>query len=128
MGGFRGVSNSATSGLNVQMLNKIKDKLSEPLNKCAKFLHRLGLTPHAATLLGLLTALVSGAAYYGTRHFPQMIYLALGFLILSGFLDVIDGAIARLYGEVTRFGGVLDSVCDRIEEMVVLVGIVADRV
>ena len=125
MAGFHAVSDSATSGLNVQMLNKIKEKLSAPLNKSAKFLHRFGLTPHAATLLGLLSALVSGLAYYGTRQFPQLIYLALGFLVLSGFLDAVDGAIARLSGEVTRFGGVLDSVCDRIEEMVVLVGTVA---
>jgi len=54
-----------------------------------------------------------------------MIYLALGFLILSGFLDAVDGAMARLYGHVTRFGGVLDSVSDRIEEIMVLIGIVA---
>ena len=125
MARFHAVSESATSGLNVQMLNKIKEKLSAPLNKSAEFLHRFGLTPHAATLLGLLSALVSGLAYYGTRQFPQLIYLALGFLVLSGFLDAVDGAIARLSGEVTRFGGVLDSVCDRIEEMGVLVGIVA---
>ena len=125
MARFHAIIGSATSGLNAQMLNKIKEKLSAPLNKSAKFLHRFGLTPHAATLLGLLSALVSGLAYYGTRQFPQLIYLALGFLVLSGFLDAVDGAIARLSGEVTRFGGVLDSVCDRIEEMVVLVGIVA---
>jgi len=107
------------------MLNKIKEKLVEPLNHSARFLHKLGFTPTSTTFFGLVSAIVSGVSYYGARHFSVMIYIALGFLILSGFLDAVDGAIARLYGHVTRFGGVLDSVSDRIEEIAIFVGIVA---
>lgn len=107
------------------MLNKIKEKLREPLNQSARLLHSAGLTPATTTLLGLLSALVSGTAYYGARHSPELVYVALGFLFLSGFLDSVDGAMARLYSQVTPFGGVLDSVSDRIEEVVILFGIVA---
>lgn len=111
--------------LNSEMLNRIKEKLREPLDRSARILHQAGLTPAATTLLGLISALVSGLAYYRTREIPELIYLALAFLVLSGFLDAVDGAMARLYSQVTCFGGVLDSVSDRIEEILVIGGIVA---
>ena len=40
-------------------------------------------------------------------------------LLLSGLLDATDGAMARLYGEVSHLGAFLDSVLDRISEIVV---------
>ncbi len=40
-------------------------------------------------------------------------------LVLSGLLDATDGAMARLYGEVSHFGAFLDSVLDRISEIFV---------
>jgi archaetidylinositol phosphate synthase len=40
-------------------------------------------------------------------------------LLLSGLLDATDGAMARLYGEVSHFGAFLDSLLDRISEIVV---------
>jgi len=107
------------------MLNRIKEKLGEPLNRSARLLHRVGFTPTTTTLLGLLCAVVSGAGYYTSKYYSEMIYVALIFLILSGFFDAVDGAIARLFSGATRFGGVLDSVSDRIEEIIILIGIVA---
>jgi archaetidylinositol phosphate synthase len=40
-------------------------------------------------------------------------------LLLSGLLDATDGTMARLYGEASHFGAFLDSVLDRISEIVV---------
>jgi archaetidylinositol phosphate synthase len=45
-------------------------------------------------------------------------------LLICGFFDVIDGAVARLAGRVTAFGGVLDSVADRYVELLIFVGII----
>ena len=47
------------------------------------------------------------------------------FLLASGFCDALDGALARLYGTSTVFGGFLDSLLDRYADAVVLVGIIA---
>ncbi|MCA9862377.1 MAG: CDP-alcohol phosphatidyltransferase family protein [Thermomicrobiales bacterium] len=44
------------------------------------------------------------------------------FLIASGF-DMLDGAVARAAGAVTKFGGFLDSTLDRYSETVVLFGV-----
>lgn len=49
---------------------------------------------------------------------------AAGFVVLlAGFCDMLDGALARRTGRVTRFGGVLDSTLDRLAEGAVLLGI-----
>lgn len=46
-------------------------------------------------------------------------------VLLSGFFDIIDGALARRTHQVTKFGGVLDSTLDRISEAAILIGIMA---
>lgn len=46
-------------------------------------------------------------------------------VLLSGFFDIIDGALARSTNQVTRFGGILDSSLDRISEAAILIGIMS---
>lgn len=41
-------------------------------------------------------------------------------LIVSGLFDILDGAVARGAGRVTRFGGFFDSVLDRYTDMAVM--------
>lgn len=45
-------------------------------------------------------------------------------LLLSGIFDVFDGAVARASNFTTRFGGVLDSVCDRYADALIFAGII----
>jgi CDP-diacylglycerol--glycerol-3-phosphate 3-phosphatidyltransferase len=89
------------------------------LRPVAHLLNRLGLTPNGATLLGF--ALTVGVA----------VFLALGHLRLGGILliftlafDAVDGTLARLTGNVTRFGAVLDSTLDRWAEIAVYAALV----
>lgn len=44
-------------------------------------------------------------------------------LLLSGFFDVLDGALARSTDKVTPFGGFFDSVLDRYTDLAVMGGI-----
>ena len=41
-------------------------------------------------------------------------------LLIAGFLDILDGAVARSSGRVTRFGGFFDSVLDRYTDLAVM--------
>ena len=77
-----------------------------------------GLSPNAVTLLGLL---VAGAGAY----LLAAGYLAAGgvVVLLSGSMDLLDGALARATGRVTRFGALLDSVVDRVSEGAILLGL-----
>ncbi|MDP9237048.1 MAG: CDP-alcohol phosphatidyltransferase family protein [Chloroflexota bacterium] len=44
-------------------------------------------------------------------------------MIVASGLDLLDGALARKTGTVTKFGAVFDSVLDRLSEAVVLAGL-----
>ena len=84
----------------------------------AAFLARLGLSPNAVTLAGLLVA--GGAAYL--LSIGQL--WAGGIVLLtSGVFDLFDGALARATGRESKFGALLDSVTDRVSEVVVLLGL-----
>jgi len=48
-------------------------------------------------------------------------------LLLSGMLDGLDGALARRFGQRSSFGGFLDSVLDRVCEIIVFWSILASR-
>jgi CDP-diacylglycerol--glycerol-3-phosphate 3-phosphatidyltransferase len=45
-------------------------------------------------------------------------------IIASGFLDVIDGPVARSIGQDSPFGAVLDSITDRIADALIYIGAV----
>jgi len=48
--------------------------------------------------------------------------------LASGALDAMDGAVARITGRVSRFGGFLDSTFDRISDFAVLGGIALSEI
>lgn len=79
---------------------------------------RTHLSPNAFTILGLLFNIVVAAV------------IASGNLVLGGVLalvaaafDMLDGAVARVTNQVTRFGGFLDSTLDRYSEAIVYFGL-----
>ena len=51
--------------------------------------------------------------------------IAVGLLLISGYLDTLDGSIARLASEDSQKGTVLDIVFDRVVEFFVIVGLFA---
>ncbi len=84
----------------------------------AGFLVRLGLRPNTVTIFGLIGQ--AAAAYL----------IAVGMITWGGLLlivmapiDFLDGTMARLRGESSRFGAFVDSVTDRYSEFVVLGGL-----
>ena len=89
--------------------------LTEPV---VQLLARTRITPTTLTWLGFSITL-GATALIATGH----LFIA-GFVVLvAGFFDMLDGALARRTNQVTRFGAVLDSVLDRISDAVPLLGI-----
>jgi CDP-diacylglycerol--glycerol-3-phosphate 3-phosphatidyltransferase len=82
-------------------------RLAEPVGSA---LVRLGLTPNAVTLVGTGASTVSAVWFFPRGE------LFVGTVVVTVFLlfDVLDGAMARVGGRATAFGGVLDATCDRI--------------
>jgi CDP-diacylglycerol--glycerol-3-phosphate 3-phosphatidyltransferase len=52
-------------------------------------------------------------------------YFLLGgaLVLVSGLFDLLDGALARLTKQSTKFGAILDSIVDRISEAAILCGL-----
>jgi len=89
--------------------------LTQPV---VKLLAKTPVTPNSITWCGFLLS-VGAAVLVVTGHL-----FAAGWVVLvAGFLDMMDGALARLTNQVTRFGGVLDSTLDRLAEAAVLLSI-----
>lgn len=75
--------------------------------------YRTGLRPWHLTLLALATNVWVGVLLLrGDRLVPGLL------LLPAGLLDVLDGAVARLRGEESRFGAFLDSVLDRVSDLI----------
>jgi CDP-diacylglycerol--glycerol-3-phosphate 3-phosphatidyltransferase len=78
-----------------------------------------GLTPNSFTILGLAVN-SAAAALFALGLFHQ----AAAVLFLAGFLDMADGQVARRAGQVTAFGGYLDSTLDRYSDLALYMGLV----
>jgi len=108
------------------LLTKLKEKIQLWLTGEARLVHRLGLTPNQVSALGIILAILSALTYWKWQSLAVFFQMAAPLLLLaSGFCDALDGALARLHGTSTVFGGFLDSLLDRYADSVVLVGIIA---
>lgn len=77
-----------------------------------------GISPNFISSLSLIAAAVSGYFYSRGAFFTG------GMLLLfTGFLDTLDGTVARLSGKMTRFGALLDSTLDRYAEFFIFFGL-----
>lgn len=76
--------------------------------------YRAGFRAWHLSLLSLATNVVIGwMLLMGMRLAPGIL------LIPAGLFDVLDGAVARLRGEESRFGAFLDSFLDRVSDVIV---------
>jgi CDP-diacylglycerol--glycerol-3-phosphate 3-phosphatidyltransferase/archaetidylinositol phosphate synthase len=99
-------------GLNRSWTGRVWEDLARPLA-------RTGITPNQVTLIGLALILSNCAAFYA--HGDTLVF-GLG-LIFSFTFDSLDGAVARLQGTSSKYGGYLDAVVDRYQEIAVYLAI-----
>jgi len=91
------------------------DKISR---RIGKFFSRIPINPNVWTFLSIIP---------GVLGFFALVYqqMFLGFVLffISGFFDAIDGGVARVTKKVTKLGGYLDGIIDRIIEGLLLIGL-----
>ena len=94
-------------------------RLDGVIHTLCPFLFKRPISPDLLTVMGALVSLVAAGAFV-TGHFR----LGGCVLLAGGFFDLVDGVVARHFGNATTFGGFLDSTLDRFVDIVVLLGIV----
>ena len=84
---------------------------------------RLGLTPNGVSVLALVVAGGAGAAFY----LAAPVWYAAGAVLVfvNGWLDVLDGALAREQDVASKGGDLLDHVIDRYADIFVIAGLAA---
>jgi archaetidylinositol phosphate synthase len=100
------------------MLDTHARKLVQPsIEGTARLLLKRGLSANQVTLIAFIVGSATGLVYY--FGFP---ILAVIILWVSGFLDAVDGTMARLT-KPSPFGTVMDVTFDRIVEISVILGV-----
>ena len=106
------------------MLSRIQFVVEGLFQSSSRFFHRAGLSPNSLTIIGFLLSLAAAGLYWGGLSGWEWIGAIL-VLLVGSFFDAVDGAMARKYAEVSKFGGVLDSVLDRLGEIGLYAALVA---
>jgi phosphatidylglycerophosphate synthase len=98
-------------GLFKDYIDPMWDRVAQPVAR--------HFTANQVTVAGLgLVALMSAAyLYHGST-----LWFGIG-LIFAFSADSLDGAVARLRRETSRFGGYLDAMTDRYQELIVLAAV-----
>jgi CDP-diacylglycerol--glycerol-3-phosphate 3-phosphatidyltransferase len=81
-------------------------------DKTGEILGKTNLSPNFFTFLVLVFGLV-GAYFIYLGSFK----LAIVFILISGLMDFVDGAVAKVNKKETKFGALFDSVTDKITEI-----------
>ena len=94
------------------MLNNLRDNLKPVLEKIGKTFASTGLSPNVFTIIGLIFAFIS-SIFYGLG-FEYSLIIGGIILLISGFFDIVDGQVARYSNKISKKGGFLDSIFDKI--------------
>lgn len=106
------------------MLTRLKRQLQSFLAAEARLFHKVGMTPNKISGLGILFAFLAGCFYWLSKEHSFFLLVAPALFLFSGFLDAIDGVVARLYGESTVVGGFLDSLLDRYSDAFIFIALI----
>src|SRR5215210_8617576 len=88
------------------------------INAMVRWLAYGGVHPNVLTTIGVTINVGCGILFgFGEFFWAGIV------LIFANLFDMLDGNVARLTGNVTRFGSFLDSSLDRLSDMVLFVGI-----
>ncbi|CAN5450977.1 MAG: CDP-alcohol phosphatidyltransferase family protein [Pyrinomonadaceae bacterium] len=88
------------------------------INSMVRGLASAGVHPNILTTIGVSINVGCGVLFgFGEFFWAGIV------MIVANLFDMLDGNVARQSGNVTKFGGFLDSSLDRLSDMVAFLGI-----
>jgi archaetidylinositol phosphate synthase len=116
--------------LEKSLLNRLRNLLDPTLTKIGATFASTGLSANFWTGLGLAVSVLAAIAYASNAFInlewtPWNFAAVIGgiLLLVSGFFDIVDGSVARVTKQISRKGAFLDSVFDKIAEVIIFGGI-----
>ncbi len=96
------------------------DKILMPAANALK-----GVDPNLISVIALAIALVVGIiTYYSFEDWELLLPIISILVLVSGFLDAVDGKVARLVGKAGKRGDFIDHVFDRYADIFMIGGVV----
>jgi archaetidylinositol phosphate synthase len=83
----------------------------------------VGLSPNGVSVIAFAVAVLAGGAFYAASSLAYVVGAVCVFL--NGWLDLVDGALAREQGVASDAGDFLDHVLDRYADIVIIAGLAA---
>ena len=108
--------------MTLDQLRPIADRALRPFVSASV---RAGLTPDAVSVVAFLLAVGASGTFYVGGETPVWYLVGAVFVFLNGWLDLLDGALARELGTDSKAGDLLDHVLDRYADVVLIVGFAA---
>jgi len=105
------------------MLSKIQYLVEGHFQRAAGALNKTGFTPNSVTSIGFLLTLVASLLYSSGLGTVWLVWGTVLALLIGAYFDAIDGAMARRYHQISKMGGILDSVLDRVGEIALYAGL-----
>ncbi|TDD79715.1 phosphatidylinositol phosphate synthase [Actinomadura rubrisoli] len=101
------------------MLNRIRPALGRVLTPIGRAVARTGVSPNAITVVGTV-----GVGAGALVLFPRGQFFW-GTMVITAFVlfDMLDGAVARVTGKISKFGAFLDSTMDRVADAAIFSGL-----
>lgn len=113
-------------------LDRLRPQADRALAPFVSVAVRLGLSPDGVSVIAFLFAVIAGVTFALAGHRPPLgdgeplLYLAGALLVVgNGWLDLLDGALARELETATPTGDLLDHVLDRYADLLVVAGLAA---
>ena len=106
--------------MTLDRLRPVATRLLRPWVRGAK---GLGATPNAVSVVAFALAVAAAVAFYVAT--PLAYGVGALCVFLNGWLDLLDGALARELGTDSMAGDLLDHVLDRYADVVVVAGLAA---
>jgi archaetidylinositol phosphate synthase len=100
------------------VLDRLRGSLGAVLASLGSKAAKVIPSPTPWTLVGFAFAFLAFIFYGGGNQ-----TLAGLLVVLAGFFDVLDGAVASATGKISARGAFLDSTLDRVSEMLIFLGI-----
>lgn len=89
------------------------------IDAMVRVLASAGIPPNVLTAIGVTINIGCGVLFgFGEFFWAGIV------LIVANLFDMLDGNVARLTGNVTKYGSFLDSSLDRLSDMVAFFGII----
>jgi archaetidylinositol phosphate synthase len=100
----------------------VADRALDPFVGAAR---TVGLSPNGVSVIAFLLAVAAGGVYAVAPGQPLLYLVGAVLVFLNGWLDLVDGALARELNVASSAGDLLDHVLDRYADIVIIVGLAA---